>query len=154
MIYFGFHLLFLLSRGARFGAGSLREGPGFLPSKMSGDWQLLSDVLRCPVVNGHETVQVSRLHNSSDFGLELVAIVDEGNQYKLVVLNIGDFECTLFSRSYNSLIAAKCEFLRRFVSTKVDIYLNLSLKWTPFYFSYDELDYFTLYAINQLRLMK
>ena len=114
----------------------------------------MGDMSRCPAGHGLETVEVSRLANSLAFGYDAVAIVDRGDQYRLVVLNIGDFAHTFFSMLYDTLIDARYAFLWRFASPEVDICLNIKPRWTPFFVSWDELDYFTLHLINQQRMAR
>ena len=114
----------------------------------------MKNISRCSAGHGLETVEVSRLANALAFGYDAVAIVDKGDQYSLVVLGIGDFEYTFFSRLYDTLIDAKYAFLWRFASPEIDICLNIEPQWTPFYFSWDELNYFALLLINHKRMTR
>ena len=96
-------------------------------------------------------LEASDLYNSLDFGLESVTIIEEDDGFRLVVRQYGH---TLFSKSYETLTQAREGFLESFGNLSLDGAPAIQPQWTDFFNPQDELDFFTLYFINQERMLK
>jgi len=110
---------------------------------MNGSWSAPAFKRKIP--------EVSDLYNSLDFGLDSVTIIEEDDGFKLVVRQYGH---TLFSKSYETLTEARDGFLEHFGNLSRDEAPAIQPQWTDFFNPQDELDFFTLYFINQERMLK